>query len=379
MLTKLTEGEGGDVMSDSQPINTAVALHDAALSALHEGRLDDARQLATEAVEAAHAAFGPESADLANVLLTAATTEEAAGDFAAALKLAERAAQVAARLVESHDADLMTLWVDIEVACGHLLATLGEYDRGETRLAATLSAATRVLGPDHAAVLSIHNVRGITAKFAGRFDDAEGHYMLARAALEAQPNIDEQALAALLHNLGGLDHSRGRIADGLAHAQEGLELRVKAVGPDHPDVARDLNAIGALHHDAGDSAAAHSVYRKALDVFERSLGSDHYEVGMTCANLAVSTAEAGDAANAQRLYERALTILEPRLGASHPDVALVQHNLATLLAEQGDIDGARDLLARAKTSLTSSLPEDHPRVLDLVATIQDLSSRSGGL
>ena len=356
-----------------------MALHDAALSALREGHLDDARRLSIEAVDATQAAFGPDSADLANVLLTAATAEEAAGEFRAALTLAERAALVAAPLVETDEADLMSLWVDIEVACGNLLATLGEFDRAETRLAATLSEATRVLAPDDIAVLSIHNVRGITAKFAGRFDDAQGHYMRVRATLEAQPDIDEQALAALLHNLGGLDHSRGRFADGLAHAQEGLELRIKAVGSDHPDVARDLNAIGALHHDAGDAAAAEGAYRQALNIFEQTLGSDHYEVGMTCANLAVSTAAAGDAAQARRLYERALTILESRLGDRHPDVALIQHNLARLLAEQGDLDGARELLTTAKTSLTSTLPEDHPRVLDLAATIEDLSSRIGEL
>jgi tetratricopeptide (TPR) repeat protein len=371
--------KGGEVTSDSQPVNTAVTLHDAALSALHDGRLGDARRLSTEAIEAAQAAFGPDSADLANVLLTAATVEQAAGDFRAALTLAERAARVAAPLIDTDEADLMSLWVDIEVECGHLLATLGEFDRAETRLAATLSAATRVLPPDDIAVVSIHNVRGITGKFAGRFDDAEGHYMRVRAAIEAQPDIDERALATLLHNLGGLDHSRGRLADGLAHAQEGLELRIKAVGPDSPDVARDLNAIGALHHDAGDAAAADAAYRQALDIFERELGSDHYEVGMTCANLAVSTAAAADAPEAARLYERALTILESRLGADHPDVALVQHSLARLLAEQGDLDGARDLLMRAKTSLTSSLPEDHPRVIDLAATIEDLSSRSSEL
>jgi tetratricopeptide (TPR) repeat protein len=301
-----------------------------------------------------------------------AIAHEAAADFAAAQVLAERAASVAAPLADTLDVALMSLWVGIEVVCARLLSTLGAFDLAEARLAAALGVASRVLADDDTSVLTIHNVRGVTAKYAGRFDDAAAHYGRVRAILEAEQIIDADALAGLLHNLGGLDHSRGRLAEGLAHAEHGLRLRIEAVGPDHADVARDLNAIGALHHDAGDTTAADSAYRRALEIFERSLGADHYEVAMTCANLAVSTAKAGDAVVARQLYERALAILESTLGAGHPDVALVQHNFAVLLADEGDLDAALELLARADTVLAATLPRDHPRRLDLLATVTRL-------
>jgi tetratricopeptide (TPR) repeat protein len=362
------------LIADSELVRLAVVRHDAALAALRDGRVGEAQRLAADAIDAATAAFGRDSPDLANVMVTCALAHEEAGDFTAAQVLAERAAGVAAPLVDTEDDALVSLWVDIEVVCARLLSTLGAFALAEARLAAALAVASRVLALDDRSVLAIHNMRGVTAKYAGRFDEAEAHYERIRAILEAEPVTDADALAGVLHNLGGLDHSRGRVDEGLAHAERGLRLRIEAVGPDHPDVARDLNAIGALHHDAGDTTAAETAYRRALGIFETTLGADHYEVAMTCANLAVSTASTGDAVVARTLYERALRILESSVGAEHPDVALVQHNLAVMLVDQGDPDAAFDLLAQADAVLAATLPQDHPRRLDLLATVRRLSS-----
>ncbi|GAS88254.1 tetratricopeptide repeat protein [Mycolicibacterium brisbanense] len=359
-------------MTESGPVGLAVARHDAALAALASGRLDRARSLGASAVDTAIAAFGPDSPDVANVILTCADIEEAAGDFVAAQALAERAAAIAQPLAHTCDPALMSLWVDIEVACARILLTLGSFELANARLATALSISRRILGADDPAVLSIHNMRGVTAKYRGHFDAAATHYEHVRAVLDIEPVVDKQALAVLLHNLGGLAHARGRVVEGLVHARRGLELRIAAVGSDHPDVACDLTAIGALHHDSGDPTAAVSCYRRALRIFEKSLGAEHYEVGMTCANLAVSTA-ATDPVEARRLYERALRILRSALGAGHPDVALVQHNLAVLLAGEGDVDAAQDLLDQAELALATGVASEHPRRLELQATLKELA------
>lgn len=326
-------------MAESGPVCLAVAQHDAALAALARGRLQDARLLGAAAVDAAIATFGPDSPDLANVILTCADIEETAGDFGTARALAERAAGIAEPLAETCDPALMSLWVDIELMCARMLLNHAAFELADARLAAALRISRRILAADDHTVLSIHNLRGVTAKYRGRFDDAATHYEHIRVVLDVEPVRDRQALAVLLHNLGGLAHARGRIAEGLAHAQRGLEFRIDAVGDDDPDVACDLNAIGALHHDSGDTTAAVSCYQRALRIFESALGADHYEVGMTCANLAVSTAES-DTTEARRLYERSLRILHSTLGTSHPDVALVQHNLAVLPAGAGDAESS---------------------------------------
>jgi tetratricopeptide (TPR) repeat protein len=357
---------------DSGPTRVAIERHNAVLTALEDGRIDDAQDLAAEAVEAATAAFPSNSPDLASILLTCATAHEEAGDFAIARQLAERAATVAENLVETTDRELMSLWVDIQVTCAGLLSTCGEFNAAEARLRTALNSAGKILGGDNPHLLSIHNMRGVTAKFAGRFDDAQAHYSQVRAVLDTEPIADPEALATLLHNLAGLDHSRGEYARGLSLAERGLRLRIDTIGPDHPDVARDLNAIGALYHELGDAAAADCAYGRALRIFEQALGKDHYEVAMTAANLAVSKAEANEAETALALYRRALAILERCLGTGHPDVALVQHNLAVLLLKLGDTKSAADLFVNAEEAIAGLSP-DHPRRMDLEAAVVGLS------
>ena len=359
-------------MVESGPAQVARAQHNAALDALDAGRLDDARRLAAVAVDAATVAFSPDSPDLANLLLTCVDAAELAGDFAEAQALAERACKVASPLAATDDTELMALWVDIEISLARISSTQGDFEQAEARLAHALIVAGRVLAPGEHSVLSIHNMRGVTAKHTGRFDDAAAHYARLRAVLDVEPVADEQGLAVLLHNLGGLAHSRGQFAEGLAYAQRGLKLRIGVVGEHHPDVARDLNAIGALLHDAGDPQAAEAVYRRALHIFENTLGIDHYEVGMACANLAVTIAAARDAAAARHFYERGLRILQSALSGTHPDVALVQHNLAALMAGLGDFDAADMLLAQAEMAMTASLAAEHPRLVDLRAMKTEL-------
>ncbi len=70
-------------------------------------------------------------------------------------------------------------------------------------------------------------------------------------ALDGLPDPDPLTRAGLLHNLGGLAHARGDAAAGIPLAEQGLALRVAALGEEHPDVGRDLNALGALYHLAG--------------------------------------------------------------------------------------------------------------------------------
>ena len=128
-------------MVESGSVRLAVECHSAVLAALDEGHVGDARRLIADALDAAISAFGPDSPDLANVVLTCATVEEAAGNFTAAQTLAERAAGVAAPLVNDDDTELMALWVDIEIACARILSTLGHFEPAEHRLAAALVAA----------------------------------------------------------------------------------------------------------------------------------------------------------------------------------------------------------------------------------------------
>lgn len=91
------------------------AMQEAARVALAQGNVDGARVLSVGAADAATVALGASSAGVVKALLTCVDVEEKAGDFEAARQWAARAAEVAAEVVKSDDAELVDLWVDVEV------------------------------------------------------------------------------------------------------------------------------------------------------------------------------------------------------------------------------------------------------------------------
>ena len=62
---------------------------------------------------------------------------------------------------------------------------------------------------------------GIVCKYTGRFD--EGRLLYERALLLVPP--DSVEAAAILHNLGGIEHARGRNAEAEVPARRAVEVR----------------------------------------------------------------------------------------------------------------------------------------------------------
>jgi len=240
--------------------------------------------------------------------------------------------------------------------------TRGHYARAERLFRWALRAAERALGPADIEVAAALNNLGVLYKDQGRYDEAESVYQRARAILVAREE-ESLELATLYHNLGGLEHARGRCARGEPLARRGLEIRERALGPEHPDVAADAAALAAILDGAGKREEAEALFRRSLTTFERVYGSHHYEIAVTLNNLAALHQAKGDAEEAERLYRRALTIKEQRLGADHPDVAMTLNNLAVLYASHARGAEAEPMYRRAVAIFETALGPRHPKTI----------------
>ena len=219
----------------------ALLLRDRALAALDGGDPAAALAIADEGLallEAAGLGGGP---DAAAVLVTRAEIEEsldrfddAAGTIAAAIALLENMA------TEGGDDDCLVLWCQAQERLAGLERLAGEFDVAAARLGAVLDRASAAFGEASPAVVSAANALGVVYKYAADFDAAEAAYQRAMAAADGQGGPDPLILAGLLHNLGGLAHSRGDFTAGIPLAERGAELRAETLGRAHPDVARDL-------------------------------------------------------------------------------------------------------------------------------------------
>ena len=82
----------------------------------------------------------------------------------------------------------------------------------------------------------------------------------------------------------------------------------KALGPEHPDIARILDNLGELYRSAGRSTEAEPLYRRALATLEKALGPEHPDVATVLNDLSKLYREQGRDREAEVLRQRASAI-----------------------------------------------------------------------
>jgi len=156
------------------------------------------------------------------------------------------------------------------------------------------------------------------------------------------------ATSTVMNNLAIYLHARALYAEAEPLLHRALALDEKSLGPDHPDVARDLNNLAQLLKDTNRLGEAEPLMRRALALAEKSFGPDHPDVAIDLNNLALLLQATNRLGEAEPLLRRAVDIWEKSLGPEHPDVALGLGNLGRLLQDMGRAAEAGPLLARAQ-------------------------------
>jgi len=241
----------------------------------------------------------------------------------------------------------------------------GEYGRAVEILDLEVTEAQATHGPESLEVAHLLNELGVACKFAGRLDEADTHYECAVRLVEQNEGAECDDMATLLHNLGGLAHSRRRFADGIGPARSGFALRQRLHGANDVDVARDAAALAALLEGLGDNVEAEELYRRAIVIFD---GAGEVCEAAIARNGLGSTCQSLDRFDeAETHYSAALAQFESNGEGYHPQVAHILNNLATLHRRRGDDVNARELLDRAYDILLNTLGPDHPVSVEVAA------------
>jgi len=226
----------------------------------------------------------------------------------------------------------------------------------------------------------------------------EGNYdravLVAKQALEmAEKNVgsDHSDVVASLNNLAALYYTQakyppygygeGHYAHKYKEAgplyERALAINEKALGPDHPDVAKSLFNLAALYQTRPyekKHAQVNPFFKRALAIQEKAFGPDHPDVAKSLCNLADLYQRQGGLVHVQEqamingfmqadaMHERALAIREKALGPDAPDVVQSLHNLAWYYYAQGKYTQAEPLYERALAISEKVLGPDHPSV-----------------
>ena len=179
-------------------------------------------------------------------------------------------------------------------------------------------------------------------------------HALATAELIRRYDFQTEEAGTLLNMTGCYLHERAQYAKAEPLFQRALQIREKALGPEHPDVANSLNNLAMLYHNQGRYTKVEPLYQRALQIREKALGPDHPDV----ANSLNSLADRASLRQAEPLFQRSLQIWE-KAGPDHPDVATSLDNLAGLYRAQGRYAKAEPLYLRALQILEKALGSDH--------------------
>ncbi len=192
-------------------------------------------------------------------------------------------------------------------------------------------------------------------------------YLGESEALEA--TLDEHLGYIWLHQA---DYPRA-----LERFSRALELRRRALGPQHPAVADASMLMGHAHLALGDLEPALERFREAVAVAEKALGPAHPKVATNLDSVGLVMHRLGDDEGALPLHQRALGILEAALGPEHNQLATVLTNLGNIYAGRGDAQAAMTAYRRAHSILEGSLGPDHPNVALALISIGNLHGTAG--
>jgi tetratricopeptide (TPR) repeat protein len=162
------------------------------------------------------------------------------------------------------------------------------------------------------------NGLGMVAKYTRHFDESERFYRLSMDRVRRAGVLGRPMSAVILHNLGGLEYARGRLARAERFAIQGLRRRELSSGRSSVAMGADLAGLAAIVQARGRRVEAGKLYLLALSILRRRLGPRHFEVNFNVAQLAILTASAGRLAASRRLFGQAIPHLARALGASHP-------------------------------------------------------------
>jgi tetratricopeptide (TPR) repeat protein len=309
-----------------------------------------------------------EQIDEVRATLSQAAAQEHAGLYDPGLALAERA------LARARELGWPPLIAAAHSQRGSLLGSAGRYADAELALADAYFEARKAGALDVAADASRALVSLVGNKLA-RPDDGLHWSRLAELALLDLGRHDPLRESELLLGVADIQSFQGDHAAAEATLERVLELKVEALGPDHPRLDTALNSAAIAHANAGRRKEAKEMFERVVAMRTRRFGPTHPLVAAGLNNLAITYRDLGDYAEAKALHEQALAIKEQRLAPGHPDIATSLVNLGLVLHDLGDYAQARTLFERALASVEATQGRDHPNVGQLLLDLALVDQR----
>jgi CHAT domain-containing protein/Tfp pilus assembly protein PilF len=214
----------------------------------------------------------------------------------------------------------------------------------------------------------------------------EGDYAEAEVLLTRALEIDVKALgsdspeiANILNNLAEAYREQGKYADAEQMYVRAINIDTKAYGRDSGELVHVLNNLGLLYGGEGRNTDAEALHLRALVIAPKVYGKDSMPVAITLNCLGSLYLGQGRYQDAEPLFRRSLEIRQKLQPPDHPDIGTALNNLATIYTGEGKYTDAEPLLERALSIDERSNGREHPVVAIDLNNLAQLKQNQGKL
>ena len=174
-----------------------------------------------------------------------------------------------------------------------------------------------------------------------------------RQGLDDQPEIQ----ALIFHTAGAVYRQLGEFEIAESLVSEGLEIRRRVLGTDHPEVAESLMLLSAiLMANRRNLDRAEQLRQEAVALYQKEYGRQSLQVADGLNALAWFPLARGDIAQAVQLRREALEIARREGGDGHPTSLQIKICLADSLRNLGELEEALNLARNTVSQLSDDAP-----------------------
>ncbi len=215
----------------------------------------------------------------------------------------------------------------------------GDFRRAAEAATAQVASARERFGPRDPRVAHPLNRLGEAYHGQGCYAEAAAAHEEALELLYDDANSSPVAIAETMCSLARAEKNIGLLKEAAARYATALGLARRALGEEHPVVARCLNGLANVTRRS-DPDSATALFERALAIRAAALGPEHPDVAETRTDLAYHLAREGETSRAMQLVKQAIPSIRSQTGPHHPDLALALSVLGSTLLVAGEYESA---------------------------------------
>eukprot|EP01041_Mallomonas_annulata_P001232 gene1232-2390_t len=235
----------------------------------------------------------------------------------------------------------------LQVAETHRM--LGQYETAKPLYAKAIAMNLRLLGKCHPIVGDSYGDSGENLQALCLLEDSRAQFEEAFTIHQNVFGVNHIRMTISMHRIAVGKLIRGEIAESKAMHESVLQIRKKYFSS-HPLIADSYLGLADATRVSGDFAQASAYYEQGLSMRMKYLGRNHPEVGVLLSMFATNFRCVGKYRQAKPLVQQAMKIQRSKLQEDHPHTLDVLHGVAVNLHDRGKYKSALILLETCLSS-----------------------------